>query len=390
MNTKPAMPTKSVAAFTTDKQELVRLVAEMNATELVRPVETSRLDGWLSILREREASDLYLVTGVPPAIKVHGKLTRLPELPLAPNEIEEAVLPALPSFAAARYRTFGVVDASLRRSSIGRFRVNVHRERGRPAATIRALPLLPPELGQLGLPPGIEALAQVPHGLVLIGGPTGSGKTTTLAALVDVITRRDAKHIVTIEDPIEYEYPHRHSVVEQIEVGIDVPDFATALRAAVRQSPDVIVIGEMRDPETMKSALAAAETGHLVLSTLHTTDVAAAVARISDSFPPERQPTIRQDLSMALAAVMTQVLLPKTGGGRIPAAELLMVGYGARQHVRKNALQHLHQEITMTRREGSFTFEECLAQLTRNGLIDREEARARARHREELDGLLAH
>jgi len=226
-------------------------------------------------------------------------------------------------------------------------------------------------------------------GLVLVGGPTGSGKTTTVAALVDAINRKEARHIITIEDPIEYDHAHQRSIVEQVEIGVDAPDFPTALRSAVRQSPDVIVVGEMRDPETMRIALAAGETGHLVFSTVHTSDVASTVSRISDAFPSERQPTIRQELSMALAAVMTQYLLPKVGGGRVPAVELLMVGYGARQHIRKNALQHLHQEMTITRKDGSFTIEECLAQLVRRGVLTVDDARARAMHREELDGLLS-
>ena len=200
--------------------------------------------------------------------------------------------------------------------------------------------------------PGAEALTRLPRGLVLVGGPTGSGKTTTLAALVEEINRRDARHIVTIEDPVEYEHPHRSSLVEQIEIGVDAPDFPTALRAALRQAPDVIVVGEMRDPETMRIALAAAETGHLVFSTVHTSDVASTVSRVADSFPAERQNTIRQELSMSLAAVLTQTLLPRKGGGRAAAAELLFVGYGARQHIRKNALQHLHQEIAITRKPG--------------------------------------
>ncbi len=168
---------------------------------------------------------------------------------------------------------------------------------------------------------------------------------------------------------------------------MDAPDFPTALRAAVRQAPDVIVVGEMRDPETMRIALAAGETGHLVLSTLHTTDVASTISRIADSFPAERQNTIRQELGMALAAVMTQTLLPKIGGGVVPAAELLMVGYGARQHIRRNAVQHLHQEITITRRNGSFTFEESLARLVKDGLVEWREAHARAAHPEEFEQL---
>ena len=209
-----------------------------------------------------------------------------------------------------------------------------------------------------------------------------------MAALVNEINRRDAKHIITIEDPIEYEHPHQRSVVEQVEIGIDAPDFPTALRAALRQAPDVIVIGEMRDPETMKIALTAGETGHLVFSTLHTTDVTSTVARVADSFPAKRQPTIRQDLSMALGAVLTQTLIPRSSGGRVPAAELLLAGYGARQHIRKNALQHLHQEITMTKKNGSFTLEESLAQLVRQGLITIEDARTRTVHAEELEGLM--
>lgn len=372
-----------------DTPQLDRLVNELNSSDLKRPSDACRLEEWLTILRGQGGSDLYLVAGVPPSIRVQGVVRQLPEPALDGDEIEESVLSALPLYAAEQYRKTGCADASFRRGSSGRFRINLHRERGRAAASIRALPLHPPQLGELGLPPSIEALTKLPHGLVLIGGPTGSGKTTTVAALVDVINRRDAKHIVTIEDPIEYEHPHRRSVIEQVEIGIDAPDFAKALRSAVRQSPDVIVVGEMRDPETMRIALAAGETGHLVFSTLHTSDVTSTVSRVADAFPPERQATIRQELSMALAAVMTQTLLPKVGGGRVPAAELLVVGYGARQHIRKNALQHLHQEITITRRDGSFTFEECLAQLVRRGLLDIEDARAYSIHREELDGLLS-
>jgi len=259
---------------------------------------------------------------------------------------------------------------------------------GRAAAAVRALPPRVPRFGSLNLPPTVEALAKLPRGLVLIGGPTGSGKSTTLAALVDEINRTAARHVITIEDPIEYEHTHQASVVEQVEIGIDAIDFPTALRAALRQAPDVLVVGEMRDPETMRIALAAAETGHLVLSTVHTTDAASTVGRIADSFPPERQNTIRQELAMALAAVMTQTLMQRAGGGLVPAAELLMVGYGARQHIRKNALQHLHQEMTMTRRHGSFTLEESLAQLVKSGAIDRRDALSRAAHVEELEQLL--
>jgi twitching motility protein PilT len=235
--------------------------------------------------------------------------------------------------------------------------------------------------------PQVELLSQLTRGLVLIGGPAGAGKSTTLAALIHEINRKHARHIVTIEDPIEYEHKHVESIIEQVEIGVDASDYPVALRSALRQAPDVLVVGEMRDPESIRIALAASETGHLVLSTLHATDVAGAVSRIADSFPTERQYTIRQELAMALAAVLTQILIPSKLGGRIPVAELLMVGYGARQHIRRNALQHLHQEITMTRRAGSFTMEESLLNIIGQGHIDREDALGYAIHPEELDVL---
>jgi len=350
--------------------------------------KSQRLNEWLEVLVHRGGSDLFLVVGLPPVIRVAGKIMQLDEEPLEGETIDEAVLAVLPPRAVQQYRTQGYTDNSLRRAALGRFRINLHHERGRPAATIRALPPRPPRLSELGLPTNVLALTRLPYGLVLIGGPTGSGKTTTLAALVDEINRREAKHIITIEDPIEYEHSHQKSVIEQIEIGVDAPDFPTALRSALRQAPDVIVVGEMRDSETMRIALTAGETGHLVFSTLHTGDVTSTIARVADSFPLERQGTIREELSMALAAVMTQILLPRTGGGRIPAVELLMISYGARQHIRKNALQHIHQEITITRPNGSFTFEESLTTLVRQKLLSADEARGRTLHPEELESLL--
>ena len=358
------------------------------AAEVVDALASIRLDRWLEELVARKGSDLLLVAGAPPSIRTDGRIVPLQEPPLAGEEIEEAVLPGLPRHARTQYREAGIADASHRVAGVGRFRVNLHRERGRAAATVRALPTQPPRLASLGLPPGAEGLTRLPRGLVLVGGPTGSGKTTTLAALVEEINRRDARHVVTIEDPIEYEHPHRTSLIEQIEIGVDAPDFPTALRAALRQAPDVLVVGEMRDPATMRIALAAAETGHLVFSTVHTTDAASAVSRIADSFPAERQNTIRQELSMGLAAPLTQTLLPRKGGGRAAAAELLLVTYGARQHIRKNALQHLHQEIALTRKQGSVTLEESLARLAKEGVVEVEEARARANHPEEFENYL--
>jgi twitching motility protein PilT len=373
------------------EDDIDQLILELNAShpEPLHPGVGSptRLERWLHVLAEKHGSDLLLVAGAPPSLRVDGRIVPLAEGPLDGMDVEEAVLPALPPHARRQYRDAQIADGSFRLASLGRFRINLHRERGRGAAAIRLLPQRVPRLATLNLPPQVEQLAQLPRGLVLVGGPTGSGKSTTLAALVEEINRRDARHVITIEDPIEYEHTHSGSVIEQVEIGVDAPDFPTALRAALRQAPDVIVVGEMRDPDTMRIALAAAETGHLVLSTVHTTDAASTVSRIADSFPSERQNTIRQELAMALAAIMTQTLLPRVGGGVVPAAELLIVGYGARQHIRKNALQHLHQETTITRKAGSFTLEESLARLVKEGLVEWRDAQTRAVHVEDFEQI---
>jgi twitching motility protein PilT len=371
--------------------EIERIASELNELHDTGDSESSvspRLDRWLAHLVARGGSDLLLVPGAPACIRAKGEVHRIESAALDGAEIEAAVVPALSSHALQLFRQSQIADSSYRIAGLGRFRINLHRERGRTAAAIRALPTRVPSLKELHLPPSVEMLAHLPRGLVLIGGPAGSGKSTTLAALVDDINRREARHIVTIEDPIEYEHTHIRSVIEQVEVGADAPDFPTALRAALRQAPDVLVVGEMRDPETMRIAVAAAETGHLVFSTLHTVDVASTINRIADSFSDERQNTIRQELAMALAAVHTQILLPSKSGARFPAAELLMVGYGARQHIRRNQLQHLHQEITITKKKGSFSLEESLVQLISQGHVEREEALLSAIHPDDLDILL--
>ena len=353
-----------------------------------RPDESLELKEWLSQLVARHGSDLLLVPNAMASIRFEGVVQPIGEQPLTGEQIEAAVLPAIAPHAREEYQQYGIADSSYRVEGVGRFRINLHRERGRAAATVRALPSKVPELSELRLPAGVDVLGSLHRGLVIIGGATGSGKTTTLAALVNEINQSEARHIVTIEDPIEYEHAHSKSVIEQVEIGVDASDFSTALRAAMRQAPDVIVVGEMRDSETARIALSAAETGHLVFTTLHTTDAASTVSRIADSFPQERQHTVRAEMAMALAAMLTQALIPKRNGGRVPAAELLMVGYGARQHIRKNALQHLHQEITITRKQGSFTLEESLAQLVFQQELTREDAMTRALHPDDLDALL--
>ena len=371
--------------------DLDHLASELNLVAPQRPAEapgTHRsIESWLRRLRELQGSDLLLVTGAPPVVRTQGRLLPTSDVVLGNDDITAAVGPLVSSRLLEAYQRGAAIDLAFTVRGLGRFRMNYHRERGRAAAAIRALPLRIPKLADLRFTHDISMLTTQPRGLVLIGGPTGSGKTTTVASLIAEINVRDARHIVTVEDPIEYDHSHQRSIVEQIEIGVDAPDFPTALRSALRQAPDVIVVGEMRDPETMRIALAAAETGHLVFATVHATDVSAAIARIADGFPVERQNAVRQELAMALSAVLTQTLLPTASGALVPAAELLMVGYGARQHIRKNALQHLHQEITITRKAGSFTFEESLTKLVERGAIDRNEARLRAPHPEEFDSI---
>jgi len=369
--------------------DLDRLADELESINRDIVARGTGLEVLLLLMAERQASDLLLVAGEPPVFRVHGVVHRADAALLDGEDIEQLVIPMLPAHAQRAFREGGIADAAIRLPEVGRFRVNLHFERGRAAAVVRMLPSVVPRLATLNLPAGTEALSRLASGLVLIGGATGSGKTTTMAALVEEINHRDAKHIITIEAPIEYEHTNQRSVIQQVEVGIDAPDFPTALRSALRQAPDVIVIGEMRDTETMSIALAAGETGHLVFSTLHTTDMSSTIARLTDSFPAERQPTIRQEIAAALSAVYVQTLLPRVGGGRVPAAQALIVGYGTRQHIRRNALQHLHQEITITRKQGSFTLEECLVRLVKAGTVDKAEAVLRAQHTDDFEHALA-
>jgi twitching motility protein PilT len=369
--------------------ELNAIISELNESGgAPRTSGGTDVESLLTEVIQRRGSDLLLVAGSQAAVRIDGVLARLDGPILDGTDVEEAVIPLLPPHAKRQYQEQHIADASLRLPRLGRFRVNLHRERGRAAAAIRVLPARVPQLADLSLPPEVAALSSLGRGLVLVGGATGAGKTTTLAALVNEINQRDARHVITVEDPIEYEHVHQRSVIEQVEIGADAPDFPTALRSAVRQAPDVLVIGEMRDHESMRIALAAAETGHLVFSSLHTTDMASSIARICDSFPNERQNTIRQELSLALSAVMTQTLIPKIGGGRVAAVELLMISYGARQHIRKNALQHLHQEIAITRKQGSLSLEDSLGRLVKTGQITHADAATRAGHPDELESIL--
>ncbi len=344
------------------------------------------LSALLSETVRRRATDLLLVPGAGPVLRIDGSLEKAGgDEALSARGAFDLLSPSLSAERHRRYLETGAVDLSLRVAGLGRFRVNLHNTRRGAAAALRVLPKRIPPLSELGLPEMLYDLTKSTRGLVLVTGPTGSGKTTTLAALVDRMNRTEKRHIVTIEDPVEYEHAHAQSLVEQVEVGVDAPSFAAALVSALRQDPDVILVGEMRDLETTRTAVTAAETGHLVLTTLHTNDVPQTINRILDIFPPEQQVQVRQQLSLALAAIVCQQLVPKkNGSGRALAVEIAVATDSLRAHIRRGSFHQLHQEMTLGKRFGMVTMEESLAALVQADVISEAEARLRASHPELL------
>src|SRR5437764_8281937 len=355
------------------------------------------LEVMLIEMARRGASDLHVIAGSPPVFRVGGRLARAEAAPLAGDETQSIFNDLMTSRVREAIESGGSADFSLRLANAvsaddrraWRFRVNIHRQRGTLAAAIRALPSEIPTINELNLPLTLADLAKPTRGIVLLCGPTGSGKTTTLAALIGEINRSEARHIITIEDPIEYEHRNQQSVVEQIEIGRDAPSFAAALRAALRQDPDVILVGEMRDLETVSIALTAAETGHLILATLHTSDAAQAIHRIVDVFPPQQQMQIRHQLALSLNAIICQHLVPRSdGGGRAVAVEVLLANHAVRNHIRNEKLQNLVSQIMLGKRQGVISLEDSLATLVRRGAITPEDARIRAPRPDELESLL--
>jgi twitching motility protein PilT len=384
------------------EKELAQIVAELNrAAPATRdaaasafetaPVQTSSvqnlesLDQLLEYGVRQGASDVLLIAGAPIVMRVGGVLSPSNGAPLEAEDTRSLLLPLL---APAQVQELGrnrSVDFCFERQGIGRFRANLHYQRGTLAGSLRFLPAKIPTLESLNLPPTLRHLAEARQGLVLVTGPTGCGKSSTLAALVDLINTHRHVHVVTIEDPIEFTHSNRQSIIEQIEVGQDAPDFAGSLRSILRQNPDVILAGEMRDPETMATVLTAAETGHLVLSTLHTNDASQAVSRILDSFPTANQPQIRQQLSLALLSVVAQQLVPSADKAqRYPAVEILMASSGVRSLIRKGEDHQIYSAISTGRGEGMISMEQSLAELVRGGRITRETATAHCFHPEEL------
>ncbi len=378
------------------EKELAQIVAELNsATRVPResrePAPTENLgsleslDQLLMVAVRQTASDLLLIAGAPVTLRIGGELSKPTGSPLEAEDTRGLLLPVLTPAQTQELQRNRSVDLCFHREGIGRFRANIHYQRGTLAGSLRVLPERIPTLESLNLPPLLRRLAEARQGLVLVTGPTGCGKSSTLAALVDLVNTLRHDHVVTIEDPIEFLHTNRQSIVEQIEVGRDAPDFASSVRSILRQNPDVILVGEMRDPETIATVLTAAETGHLVLSTLHTNDTSQAVSRILDSFPAANQAQIRQQFSLALLAVVAQQLIPSVdNSSRYPAVEILAGSSGVRSLIRKGEDHQLYSAISTGRGEGMITMEQSLAEMVRARRISREMAAARCFRPEEL------
>lgn len=330
------------------------------------------------VLREsitRNASDIHITTGRPIAYRVNGDLLNLDSHKMMPDEVHVLLMPLLDKLPLIKkqYEEEGEADFAYSLMGESRFRVNMFRQRGSEAAVMRRLPFDIPRPEMLGIPASVVKLTELQRGLVLVTGATGSGKSTTLASLIMTINRRYKKHIITLEDPIEYLHRHDLSIVNQRELGTDTKSFAVALRAALRQDPDVILVGEMRDLETISTAITAAETGHLVFSTLHTNTAAATIDRVIDVFPPHQQQQIRTQLANVLEGVVCQQLLPLKGGrGRCAAFEVMLANPAIRNLIRENKSFQLTSQLQINRKNGMQTMDDSLYDLYLDGSISAE------------------
>jgi len=334
-----------------------------------------KIDNLLTELVERDASDLHLKSGQPPVMRIRGSLVRIPELEMSPAEHSEVLFGMLSEERREQLNTIRELDLSYTVPGVSRFRVNMFWQRGQVGAVFRVIPYRIRTIDQLGLPQVCKKIAMMPRGLVLVTGPTGSGKSTSLAAMIDHINTYRRAHIMTIEDPIEYVHPDKTSIINQRELATDTRSFSEALRHVMRQNPDVILVGEMRDLETIQLAITAAETGHLVFSTLHTVDAAQTIDRIIDVFPPEQQAQVRTQLSATVQAVVSQSLLPtRDGKGRIAAFEVMIGSPSIRTIIREGKTHALYMDIQTGRDVGMQTLDGCLLDLLRDGKIDYEQA----------------
>jgi twitching motility protein PilT len=349
----------------------------------------SRVDGLLEQLWNAGGTDLLLTAGTPPRIRVHGDLQPVHGIaPLTADDTETMVAELLSPTQSAAFASQQDYDFSFSWRDRARIRGNAFVQRDQTALALRMIPSEVPAMEQLGLPPVLSDLVHRHQGLVLVTGPTGSGKSTSLAAMVDRINAGRACHILTIEDPIEYVHDHKRALVSQREVGTDTPSFPDALRAALREDPDVLLVGEMRDLESIRFALTIAETGHLVFATLHTNDTAQSISRMIDVFPAEQQAQVRVQLAAALSAVVYQRLVPRLGGGMVAAYEVLVANSAARNLIKEGKTHQLRNVLVTGQREGMVTLEQSLSALVRAGVVRHEDAVARSLYPKEIDGMI--
>ncbi len=350
----------------------------LNNHEEVRSVEDVHIDELLVECVERKGSDLHITSNLPPTIRLDGDLTSLPYQPLESRQTQRLVYDILSDSNVQKFEETRELDFSHSIKGIGRFRVNVYMQRDSLAAAFRAIPTSIPSFEDLRLPPIIREMAKRSSGLVLVTGPTGSGKSTTIASMIDDINVTRRCHIMTIEDPIEYLHQHKTAMVNQREVHHDTMNFNNALRAVLREDPDVILVGEMRDLETITAALTLAETGHLVFGTLHTRNAPQTVDRVVDVFPPDQQEQIRVLLGNVLEGVVAQQLLPKLGGGRIAAIEVMLATPAVRNLIREGKTHQMYSVLETSSQQGMQTMDRALQELYKNGYVSFDEALMRA------------
>jgi twitching motility protein PilT len=345
------------------------------------------IDAYLRELWELQGSDLLLTAGAPPLLRVDGNLRAVAgSAPLRPDEIDLMLAGMLTDELAAEFETSKDLDFSFGWQGLARLRANAFLQRQSSALSVRLIPDRIPSFDELGLPPVIERLVNLPHGLILVTGPTGVGKSTTLASMIDYINRHRACHILTLEDPIEYMHKHKLAAVNQREIRQDTLSFERGLRASLREDPDVLLVGEMRDLDSIRITLTMAETGHLVLATLHTNDASQALDRVVDVFPAEHQQQVRVQLAGALQAVVFQQLLPKIEGGRVAAFEVLMATNAVRNLIREAKIQQLRNVMSTGRGDGMQTLETSLSDLVDKGLVDLEVAQSKSLHPADIKG----
>ena len=337
----------------------------------------------------RKASDLHIQYGIPPILRIDGALVAIPNIPaLDEATIKELIFATMDEGQQKIFLKDKEFDYSFSFGDVARFRVNAFHERGKMAAAFRLIPNAIVPLADLGMPPVVETFSDFPRGLVLVTGPTGSGKSTTLAALIDKINREKSTHIITIEDPIEFTHKSQRSVIAQREVHYDTFSFAAALRSVLREDPDVVLIGEMRDLETIQAAITIAETGHLVFATLHTNSAAQSIDRMIDVFPSHQQPQVRSQLSNMLMAVCAQRLVPAIGGGRVVAAEIMVANSAIRSLIRDGKTHQIDTAIQTGADQGMQTMDRTLAKLVQTGVITYDSAREYAVDINELNRLV--